>query len=174
MNRSKKFDLFQKKVIKLWEEQKETGLVIETARQIGKTTVALEIAGQEVMNGNRVRFYSFKESIINNIKKQYFNKFGMDNIHLIEFKLINDTRISNFKPKYTIYDESLLRIKPSLYDRVKEPNTIKFFTEIESGYYRFDYTWLDNKKIDILELRLREGHMFEKEYNCCMVEKDEK
>ena len=52
--------------------------------------------------------------------------------------------------------------------RIKEPNTIKFFTEIEDGYYRFDYTWC---KVNIRDLHAQlDEHQFEKEYKCCIVE----
>ena len=156
------------KVLKLWEEQKRTGLVIETCRQIGKTTAALEIVAREVEKGNKVLFYVNKQQRADKLHDEFIKYNGFKCVDMIKFKTINDERELDFIPTYTIYDEVILRMKPDICDRIKEKNTIKFFTEIQNGYYRFDYTW---SKVNIRELHAQlDEERFEKEYKCCIVE----
>ena len=116
------------KVLKLWEEQKHTGLVIETCRQSGKTTIAIKIAGSEVEKGNKVLFYVNGIMKANELQTLFIKHNGFMCVDMIKFKSINDKTNYGFKPKYTIYDN--IHFKTKKETKEKQPNVLKIYTKL--------------------------------------------
>jgi len=176
-------NVFQKRVISLWKNDKHNGVNIEAPRQIGKSTVALQIAYNESDKDTAVIFYGwntdstrlkeeqYKHNYLGRYEKHFRHKGNVFFVSAQQSGPIDAIKKKcekEFKNVYFIYDECT--------DRTVEPNTLKLFTEVNNGIFRFGEEWFDGTTVtpEILnEQRYRlPPRCFASAYNCCIIKRN--
>lgn len=130
-----KLNAFQQQVKKLWQENKKYGVAIEAPRQIGKTTILIELA-KKYSKIKPVIIYSKTQNQSDEIKAK------LNNFKKIRIVTTPDTIIFQ-KPNdcFEFYDEIEGEIKP---------NTLRIYTSLKNKYI-FGSDWFDDEQLNRLQ-----------------------